>query len=65
MSEPGSQISAADLTKAAFSGVLAALKEQDFELNQFPGPIIAGIIAWPELTQLRGVAAQSVTPTDG
>jgi hypothetical protein len=65
MSEPGGQISAADLTKAAFSGVLAALKEHDVELNQFPGPIIAGIIAWPELSQLRGAVGQSIKPTDG
>lgn len=65
MSEPGSQISAADLTKAAFSGVIAALREQDFELERFPGPILAGIIAWPELSQFRNIAAQSITPTDG
>ncbi|MHA3700628.1 hypothetical protein ACXR2U_00455 [Jatrophihabitans sp. YIM 134969] len=60
MSEPGREITAAELTKAAFSGVLAALKEQDFALEKFPGPILAGIIAWPELSQFREGAAGSV-----
>lgn len=53
MVEPGSRISAAELTQAAFSGVLAALKEHEIEPQRFPGPILAGIIAWPELSQFR------------
>lgn len=60
MSEPGREITASELTKAAFSGVIAALKEQDFELEKFPGPILAGIIAWPELSQFRERVAGSV-----
>lgn len=54
MTEP-QRIAAADLTQAAFSGVLAALKEHDLDMRQFPGPILCGIIAWPELSQNREV----------
>jgi hypothetical protein len=60
MTQPGSRISAAELTQAAFSGVLAALKEHQIDPKQFPGPILAGIIAWPELSQFRSEAAQGL-----
>jgi hypothetical protein len=38
-----------DLTHAAFSGVLRALEERQLEPRRWPGPILVGIIAWPEL----------------
>lgn len=61
MTEPGaaSRISAAELTQAAFSGVLAALKEHGIEPKEFPGPILAGIIAWPELSQFKAQVGQN------
>lgn len=62
MTDPGpvARISAAELTQAAFSGVLAALKEHEIDPKLFPGPILAGIIAWPELSQFRAQAEQGV-----
>ncbi len=54
MSEgPGTRIAVDELTKAAFSGVLAALKANELDPKLFPGPILVGIIAWPELSQFR------------
>src|SRR5689334_22845905 len=54
MSEgPGTRIAVDELTQAAFSGVLAALKANDLAPRSFPGPILVGIIAWPELSQFR------------
>ena len=38
-----------DLTAAAFSGVLRALDERQKEPKDWPGPILVGIIAWPDL----------------
>ncbi len=40
-----------EVTEAAFNGVLRALERRRLELRTFPGPIIVGIIAWPELRQ--------------
>ncbi len=57
MDEKGTRVSVDELTRAAFGGVLAALKEQELRPQQFPGPILVGIIAWPELSQFGGVAA--------
>jgi hypothetical protein len=54
MEERAARISVDQLTEAAFSGVIAALKANDFEVGQWPGPILVGIIAWPELGQLAG-----------
>jgi hypothetical protein len=54
MTDP-KRISAAELTQAAFSGVIAALKEHDLDMRKFPGPILCGIIAWPELSNPREV----------
>ena len=45
---------------AAFSGVIAALKENNTELREFPGPILCGIIAWPELSQQREILGSAV-----
>lgn len=62
MEERASRISVDQLTEAAFSGVIAALRSNDFEVGKWPGPILVGIIAWPELGQLAG---QVKTPTQG
>ena len=62
MDERASRISVDQLTEAAFSGVIAALKTHDFEVGKWPGPILVGIIAWPELGQLAG---QVKAPTQG
>jgi hypothetical protein len=58
--QKGSRISVDELTQAAFGGVLAALKEHELAPERFPGPILVGIIAWPELSQFRGLAAGGV-----
>jgi hypothetical protein len=38
-----------EVTEAAFNGVLLALERRRLALDKFPGPLIVGIIAWPEL----------------
>jgi hypothetical protein len=40
-----------EVTNAAFNGVLRALETHKRPLEKFPGPILIGIIAWPELRQ--------------
>lgn len=40
-----------EVTSAAFNGVLRALEVHKLPLRKFPGPILIGIIAWPELRQ--------------
>ena len=50
----GSRVAVEELTQAAFSGVLAALKANDLRPELFPGPILVGIIAWPELSRFGG-----------
>ena len=40
-----------EVTSAAFNGVLRALEAHKLPLQKFPGPILIGIIAWPELRQ--------------
>lgn len=62
MDERAQRISVDQLTEAAFSGVIAALRANDFEIDKWPGPILVGIIAWPELGQLQG---QIKTPGQG
>jgi hypothetical protein len=59
--EVGTRVSVDQLTEAAFSGVLAALRVQGMRPEQFPGPILVGIIAWPELTQFREQAVRNVS----
>jgi hypothetical protein len=46
-----SQIALEEVTQAAFNGVLRALEARKLDLRRFPGPILIGIIAWPELRQ--------------
>ncbi len=53
MEDRPQRIAVDQLTEAAFSGVVAALKAHDLEVGKWPGPILVGIIAWPELGQLR------------
>jgi hypothetical protein len=38
-----------EVTNAAFNGVLRALEARKLPFERFPGPILIGIIAWPEL----------------
>jgi len=40
-----------EVTSSAFNGVLRALKAQKIPIEKWPGPILIGIIAWPELRQ--------------
>jgi hypothetical protein len=40
-----------EVTQAAFNGVLRALEARKLPIERFPGPILIGIIAWPELKQ--------------
>ena len=40
-----------DVTQAAFNGVLRALETRKIPIEKWPGPILVGIIAWPELRQ--------------
>lgn len=57
------RISVDELTAATFSGVLRALEERRLPPTKWPGPILAGIIWWPELglerEQLRGSIERS------
>ena len=50
MTEP-SKVALEEVTHAAFSGVLRALEARNLQIEKFPGPIIVGIVAWPELQQ--------------
>ena len=43
-----------EVTEAAFNGVLKALERRDLTIDMFPGPIIVGIIAWPDLRNVAG-----------
>ena len=40
-----------EVTQAAFNGVLRALEARKLPIQKFPGPILIGIIAWPQLQQ--------------
>ena len=40
-----------EVTRSAFNGVLRAVEARKLTIDQFPGPILVGIIAWPELSQ--------------
>src|SRR3954468_13211006 len=43
-----SNVALEEVTNAAFNGVLRALEARKLPLEKFPGPILIGIIAWPE-----------------
>jgi hypothetical protein len=44
-----SQMALEEVTQAAFNGVLRALEARKLPIDRFPGPILVGIIAWPQL----------------
>lgn len=46
------------VTEAAFNGVLRALEARKLDFRRFPGPILVGIIAWPELQQASQLGEQ-------
>lgn len=47
--EESSKTALEDITQAAFNGILRALEARKIPIERFPGPIIVGIIAWPEM----------------
>jgi hypothetical protein len=54
-----------EVTEAAFGGVLRALEARKIAPERFPGPILVGIIAWPELShseQIRGSLGSTGAP---
>jgi hypothetical protein len=54
MSESSRELGSAaleEVTRSAFNGVLRAVEARNLNIDQFPGPILVGIIAWPELSQ--------------
>jgi hypothetical protein len=54
-----------EVTEAAFGGVLRALEARNIAPERFPGPILVGIIAWPELSQseqIRGSLGSKGAP---
>jgi hypothetical protein len=51
--ERAPSIALEEVTNAAFNGVLRALEVRKLPLDKFPGPIIVGIIAWPEMKQAQ------------
>lgn len=53
------------VTEAAFNGVLAALDRRNLTIEKFPGPILIGIIAWPELSQSTLLREQMEKQTRG
>jgi len=53
MANEPSSIALEEVTHAAFSGVLRALEARKLNVREFPGPILVGIIAWPELKQAQ------------
>jgi hypothetical protein len=60
MADEPSRVQLADVTEAAFSGVLRALEARKLTPDKFPGPILVGIIAWPELTKVAEQAGKSL-----
>lgn len=46
-----SSLALEEVTQAAFNGVLRVLETRKLPIEKWPGPIIVGIIAWPELQQ--------------
>jgi hypothetical protein len=46
-----SRVAVEELTASAFSGVLRAIEARKLPIEKIPGPILVGIIWWPELRQ--------------
>jgi hypothetical protein len=51
-----------EVTEAAFTGVLRALERRKLDVRLFPGPIIVGIVAWPELNKPGDLAKDIRAP---
>jgi hypothetical protein len=51
--ERAPSIALEEVTNAAFNGVLRALEVRKLPLEKFPGPIIVGIVAWPDMQNLQ------------
>jgi hypothetical protein len=47
--QEASKVALEEVTHAAFNGVLRALEARKLPIDRFPGPILVGIIAWPQL----------------
>ena len=62
MADEPSRVQLADVTEAAFSGVLRALEARKLTPDKFPGPILVGIIAWLGLF-LRDRKLRALVPT--
>jgi hypothetical protein len=60
MADEAARVQLADVTEAAFSGVLRALEARKLSPDKFPGPILVGIIAWPELSKFSEQAGQAL-----
>jgi hypothetical protein len=60
MTEP-ERVALSQVTEAAFDGVLRALEARRLTPEAWPGPILVGIIAWPELTNLAQRGVQGLT----
>jgi hypothetical protein len=56
-----------EVTRSAFNGVMRAVEARNLSMDRFPGPILIGIIAWPELSQqaarFASGGAQGSAPT--
>jgi hypothetical protein len=50
-SRQASGLALEEVTHAAFNGVLRALETRKIPIEKWPGPILVGIIAWPDLQQ--------------
>jgi hypothetical protein len=59
-----SRLALGDVTEAAFGGVLRALEVRRIPMERIPGPILVGIIWWPELRQAGIVGKQGIAGAD-
>lgn len=55
--EPVSPSALEEVSHAAFSGVLRAVEARNMSIESFPGPILIGLVAWPQLSSGAGSAA--------
>ena len=55
-----------EVSHAAFSGVLRAVESRNMSIESFPGPILIGLVAWPQLSSGVGstVLGQHAPPPD-
>ncbi len=62
MADEAPRMALEEVTQAAFGGVLRALEARKLPPERFPGPIIVGIVAWPELQGQGGFLKQVQAP---